>query len=193
MLDTEHARSTSRVLDSTLARRAARSTCRRWCGCTRWNATPSSRRSTSGRRASSFRTSIRAASRATAVRLAHYGDGGRGFSPSTRSAGWGSRSMADILDAAARTTTVVIQIEDPVGARCRRRHRGGGRCRRACSSVAPTSPWRSVPRRGDDERVLAAVERIAALLPGRRRRPSVSSSRRRPRTTPRPAARSVRP
>ena len=37
-----------------------------------------------------------------AVRLAHYGDGGRGFSPSTRSAGWGSRAMADILDARRR-------------------------------------------------------------------------------------------
>lgn len=102
-----------------------------------------------------------AASARTAVRLAHYGDGGRGFSPSTRSAGWGSRAMADILDAAAAQTTVVIQIEDPaaldvvddivavdgvdallIG--------------RADLAVALGA------RRGDDERVLAAVERIAA-------------------------------
>ncbi len=47
------------------------------------------------------------------VRLAHYGDGGRGFSPSTRSAGWGTRTIADILDDAAASTTVVIQVEDP--------------------------------------------------------------------------------
>jgi 2-keto-3-deoxy-L-rhamnonate aldolase RhmA len=50
-----------------------------------------------------------------AVALATYGsDGsaGRGFSPSTRSAGWGTRTMADIIDRAANTTTVVIQVED---------------------------------------------------------------------------------
>lgn len=48
-----------------------------------------------------------------AVQLAHYGDGGRGFSGSTRSAGWGTRSMADVLERAAATTTVVVQVEDP--------------------------------------------------------------------------------
>jgi 2-keto-3-deoxy-L-rhamnonate aldolase RhmA len=50
---------------------------------------------------------------ASAARWSHYGDGGRGFSPSTRSARWGSQSMAEVLDAAAAATTVVIQIEDP--------------------------------------------------------------------------------
>jgi 2-keto-3-deoxy-L-rhamnonate aldolase RhmA len=48
-----------------------------------------------------------------AVRLAHYGDGGRGFSPSTRSAGWGSRPMGEVLDDAAASTVVVVQVEDP--------------------------------------------------------------------------------
>lgn len=47
-----------------------------------------------------------------AVRLAHYGPGGRGFSPSTRSAGWGRRALADVLDTAAMTTTVIVQVED---------------------------------------------------------------------------------
>lgn len=49
-----------------------------------------------------------------AVRLAHYGDGGRGYSGSTRSAGWGTRPMPEVLAAAAASTTVVIQVEDPV-------------------------------------------------------------------------------
>lgn len=47
-----------------------------------------------------------------AVRLAHYGPGGRGFSPSTRSAGWGRRPLADVVDLAAATTTVIVQVED---------------------------------------------------------------------------------
>ena len=50
---------------------------------------------------------------AAAVRLAHYGDGGRGYSGSTRSAGWGRRSMAEVVAAAAATTTVIVQVEDP--------------------------------------------------------------------------------
>lgn len=54
-----------------------------------------------------------AADAARAVRLAHYGDGGRGYSGSTRSAGWGTRSMAEVLDVAAGRTTVVVQVEDP--------------------------------------------------------------------------------
>jgi 2-keto-3-deoxy-L-rhamnonate aldolase RhmA len=45
----------------------------------------------------------------------HCTGGRRGYSPSTRSSGWGSRPMADILDRAARETTVIVQIEDPEG------------------------------------------------------------------------------
>ncbi|CAN5383216.1 aldolase/citrate lyase family protein [soil metagenome] len=47
-----------------------------------------------------------------AVRYAHYGDGGRGFSGSTRSAGWGTRSMAEVVADAAERTTVIVQVED---------------------------------------------------------------------------------
>lgn len=56
---------------------------------------------------------VTAADARRAVSLAHYGDGGRGFSGSTRSAGWGTRPMADVIDRAASTTTVVVQVEDP--------------------------------------------------------------------------------
>jgi 2-keto-3-deoxy-L-rhamnonate aldolase RhmA len=52
---------------------------------------------------------------ADVVRWCHYGDGGRGFSGSTRSAGWGTRTMAEVVGAAARSTVVVVQVED-VGA-----------------------------------------------------------------------------
>lgn len=48
-----------------------------------------------------------------AARRSHYGDGGRGFSGSCRSAGWGTRSMAEVLDEAAARTVVVAQLEDP--------------------------------------------------------------------------------
>jgi 2-keto-3-deoxy-L-rhamnonate aldolase RhmA len=41
-----------------------------------------------------------------------YGDGGRGYSGSTRSAGWGTRSMENVLARAAAATTVVVQVED---------------------------------------------------------------------------------
>lgn len=51
---------------------------------------------------------------ARAVLLAHYGDGGRGYSGSTRSAGWGTRGMNEVLREAAERTTVVVQVEDPV-------------------------------------------------------------------------------
>lgn len=47
-----------------------------------------------------------------AVHLAHFGPGGRGFSPSTRSAGWGGRAIKDVIEAAAMATTVVVQVED---------------------------------------------------------------------------------
>ena len=46
------------------------------------------------------------------VRWSHYGANGRGFSGSTRASGWGTRTMADVIDAASRTTTVVVQLED---------------------------------------------------------------------------------
>jgi len=100
-----------------------------------------------------------------AVRLAHYGDGGRGFSPSTRSGGWGSRSMAEILDRAAATTTVVIQIEDPVALDAvddivAVDGIDGVLIGRADLAVALGA------RDGDDERAVAAVERIAASCRG---------------------------
>jgi 2-keto-3-deoxy-L-rhamnonate aldolase RhmA len=41
-----------------------------------------------------------------------YGDGGRGYSGSTRSAGWGTRPMEQVLARAAASTTVVVQVED---------------------------------------------------------------------------------
>jgi staphyloferrin B biosynthesis citrate synthase len=50
---------------------------------------------------------------ARAVRWAHYGPDGRGFSGSTRAGRWGTRSMAEVLAAAASRTTVVVQVEDP--------------------------------------------------------------------------------
>ena len=52
---------------------------------------------------------------ADVVRWCHYGDGGRGYSGSTRSAGWGTRSLADVVAAAGVSTVVVVQVED-VGA-----------------------------------------------------------------------------
>jgi 2-keto-3-deoxy-L-rhamnonate aldolase RhmA len=96
-----------------------------------------------------------------AVRLAHYGDGGRGFSPSTRSAGWGTRAMADILDDAAASTTVVIQIEDPsavdvIDDIVQVEGVDAVLIGRADLTVALGA------RGGDDERVVAAVERVAA-------------------------------
>lgn len=45
------------------------------------------------------------------VRWCRYGDGGRGYSGSTRSGGWGTRSLADVV-AAAESFVVVVQIED---------------------------------------------------------------------------------
>ena len=47
------------------------------------------------------------------VRWCRFGEGGRGYSGSTRAAGWGTRSIADVLSEAAETTTVIAQIEDP--------------------------------------------------------------------------------
>ncbi len=48
-----------------------------------------------------------------AVRAAHYGHGGRGFAGSSRAAGYTTRTMAQILEAASARTVVVVQIEDP--------------------------------------------------------------------------------
>ncbi|WP_428929088.1 HpcH/HpaI aldolase family protein [Marinibacterium sp. SX1] len=53
---------------------------------------------------------------ATATRLAarmRYGPGGRGFSPSTPGAGYGSRGIAAHLAAGAGESVLVCQIEDP--------------------------------------------------------------------------------
>jgi 2-keto-3-deoxy-L-rhamnonate aldolase RhmA len=96
-----------------------------------------------------------------AVHLAHYGDGGRGFSPSTRSAGWGTRTMAEILDAAASATTVVVQIESPAAVDVideivRVEGIDAVLIGRADLAVALGT------RQGDDERVAAAVEKVAA-------------------------------
>lgn len=49
---------------------------------------------------------------ARVARTARFGPGGRGYAGSTRWAGYGTRSMADVL-AAAAGTLVVAQIEDP--------------------------------------------------------------------------------
>ena len=49
---------------------------------------------------------------ADVVRWCHYGDGGRGYSGSTRSAGWGTRAFGEVVAGAASATVVVVQIED---------------------------------------------------------------------------------
>jgi 2-keto-3-deoxy-L-rhamnonate aldolase RhmA len=46
------------------------------------------------------------------ARLARYGRGGRGYAGSTRSAGYGTRSMGEIMREANTRTTLVAQIED---------------------------------------------------------------------------------
>jgi 2-keto-3-deoxy-L-rhamnonate aldolase RhmA len=50
---------------------------------------------------------------AQAVRWAHYGPDGRGYSGSTRAGRWGTRSMSEVVAQAAARTTVVVQVEDP--------------------------------------------------------------------------------
>lgn len=49
----------------------------------------------------------------TAVRLSHYGAGGRGYAGSSRAASYTTKPMAAHLSASAARTTVVLQIEDP--------------------------------------------------------------------------------
>jgi 2-keto-3-deoxy-L-rhamnonate aldolase RhmA len=47
------------------------------------------------------------------ARAARFGPGGRGFAGSTRWAGFGAASMADLLARSAEETVVIAQIEDP--------------------------------------------------------------------------------
>jgi staphyloferrin B biosynthesis citrate synthase len=56
-----------------------------------------------------------AADAAEAVRLAHYGPGGRGYSGSVRANGYGTGSMAGHIGAADRGTVVLVQVEDAAG------------------------------------------------------------------------------
>lgn len=46
------------------------------------------------------------------VRASHYGEGGRGYSGSTRAARFATKNMQDHLDNSRAHTTVVVQIED---------------------------------------------------------------------------------
>lgn len=46
------------------------------------------------------------------VRAAHFGDGGRGYSGSTRAAAFTAKSMRDHLDDSRAQTAVIVQIED---------------------------------------------------------------------------------
>jgi 2-keto-3-deoxy-L-rhamnonate aldolase RhmA len=56
---------------------------------------------------------VRSAAEArAAVAACHYGPGGRGYAGATRAAGYGARTMADVLAAAAENTCVIAQIED---------------------------------------------------------------------------------
>lgn len=48
-----------------------------------------------------------------AVRLSHYGAGGRGYAGSSRAASYTTKSMTEHLAASAARTVVVLQIEDP--------------------------------------------------------------------------------
>lgn len=49
---------------------------------------------------------------AAVVKAAHFGEGGRGYAGSTRSAGYTTNAGADYRAASARQTTVIMQIED---------------------------------------------------------------------------------
>ena len=46
------------------------------------------------------------------VAACHFGDGGRGYAGSPRAAGYGTKSMAQHIEASAEQTTVIVQIED---------------------------------------------------------------------------------
>lgn len=49
----------------------------------------------------------------TVAQAARFGAGGRGFSASTRAAGFGARSIRDHVADSDNQTTVIVQIEDP--------------------------------------------------------------------------------
>ncbi|MGF1702852.1 aldolase/citrate lyase family protein [Photobacterium makurazakiensis] len=49
------------------------------------------------------------------VKNSHYGEGGRGYAGSTRAANYATKPMAEHLAISKQTTTVVAQIEDPLG------------------------------------------------------------------------------
>ena len=49
---------------------------------------------------------------AAIVKAAHFGEGGRGYAGSTRSAGYTTKAGADYRAASAQQTTVIVQIED---------------------------------------------------------------------------------
>ena len=151
VLDAEHAPSTSRV-SMPRSRWHTRSGSLPSCGSPSWPGRRSSRRSISVPRGSSCRVLV-GRRRPRVVRLAHYGDGGRGFSPSTRSAGWGSRPIGQVLDdAAARRswwcrsrTPAVAAIDEIVavaGVECRRssRSRRGARRPRTTATTSARSP-----------------------------------------------------
>lgn len=55
---------------------------------------------------------------ATAVRAARYAGGGRGFSPSTRAGGYGTRGLRDYMEAADRENLVIGQVEDAAALEC---------------------------------------------------------------------------
>lgn len=98
---------------------------------------------------------------ATLARTAHYGPGGRGFAGSTRASGYGLTSITDHLAATAVRTAVIAQIEDAealddieaIAAIEGIDALFVGRIDLTIS-LGCTSP--------DDERVVAAVDRIVA-------------------------------
>ena len=53
-----------------------------------------------------------AAQAAAIVKASHFGDGGRGFAGSPRTAGYTTKSMSDHLADSRERTTVIVQIED---------------------------------------------------------------------------------
>ena len=56
---------------------------------------------------------VNASQAADLVRLSHFGNGGRGFAGATRWAGYGTKSMAEVLAQSGRETVVIAQIEEP--------------------------------------------------------------------------------
>ncbi len=57
---------------------------------------------------------VRTAEQAKEIaRVAHFGEGGRGYAGSTRAAGFTTKSMHDHLTDSRNETTVIAQIEDP--------------------------------------------------------------------------------